>query len=255
MGDKVTSADIRAALKLRYPPNQHALLFEVADGTGGGGHRYADAVAFGLWPSHGNVIEGIEIKVSRADFLAEMKQPEKSQAVFQFCDRWWLACPKGMVKPDELPKTWGMLEFLDNGTLRTSVKAPKLDSTAPDKCFIAAMLRRKAGLDEEASNSLIRREVSNRCREQQAIADKQAEDRASIRVHRAEQAEARYVAIKEATGIDLFAYGCDDDIIKAIALYLRMEKGDGWNSGLAALRKEVARLHGVLSSTMEVANG
>lgn len=109
---KITSAHIRAALLLRYPVGSHALLWEVANGTGGNTRRFADAVAIGLWPSHGHAIEGIEIKVSRSDLLNELKNPEKSQPVYQYCNRWWLACPKGMAIIDEIPQSWGLMELV-----------------------------------------------------------------------------------------------------------------------------------------------
>jgi hypothetical protein len=140
MTARVTAADIRAALALRYPSKSHSLMFEVAPETGSA-TRYADAVAVGLWRSHGHKIEGFEIKVSRSDFLSEMAKPEKSAPVFQYCNHWWLVTPKGLVEPSELPTTWGLMELCGD-MLRVKVKAPALKPVPPTIGFFASLCRR-----------------------------------------------------------------------------------------------------------------
>lgn len=201
---KVTATEIRTALKLRYPPSSHALLWEVAPSTGGG-TRYADAVAFGLWASHGHAIEGIEIKVSRGDFLSEMKQPEKSEPVMRFCNRWWLVCPSGLVSADELPTTWGLLEMSDNGTLRQRVKAPRLDPVAPTLGFMASLIRRSAGMDEEMSNVELGRRVMAEVKVMKNELEKRYIQQANERVQTAEAGIKTLESIKAETGIDLLA--------------------------------------------------
>lgn len=234
---KVTSNDIRGALKLRYPGQSHALLFEVAPSTGGG-TRYADAIAVGLWPSHGHNIEGVEIKVSRSDFLSEMKKPEKSQPVFQYCDRWWLACPKGMVAPEELPVTWGLLELCGE-TLRQKIKAPKLTPAPISIGFLASLVRRHAGMDDEmAANALDKRMAGYAERTKQELAA-EAERRIHARIKEVERATAMIEQINVSTGIDLtrWEYQHDDRLIKAIKLVMEL---DGRWDGIAGLRKSLA---------------
>ncbi|WP_116892943.1 hypothetical protein [Pseudomonas savastanoi] len=49
----------------------------------------------------------IEVKVSRSDFLADRKKPERSAGglgVYRF-----YLCPEGMITPEELPPKWGLL--------------------------------------------------------------------------------------------------------------------------------------------------
>lgn len=215
---KPTSADIRAALKLRYEPASHALLFEVADSTGAAGKRYADAVAVGLWPSHGHRIEGIEVKVSRSDFLNEMKAPEKSQAVFQFCHRWWLACPKGMVKPEELPPTWGLLELHESGTLRERVKAMMLTPIAPTMGFIASLVRRHAGADEDMRRAIVQREVELQTKAIRERLDREAQRTRFDSVEQAKRGLEVLAAIKAQTGLDLTAYNAGDELLAAIKM-------------------------------------
>ena len=53
----------------------------------------------------------VECKVSRADFLADREKAfrQKPEAAMG-CERFYLA-PAGLLKPDELPQGWGLLEL------------------------------------------------------------------------------------------------------------------------------------------------
>ena len=52
----------------------------------------------------------VECKVSRADFLANRRKPEKQMGAF----RYFLTTP-GLVSVDELPAKWGLLEVSGRG--------------------------------------------------------------------------------------------------------------------------------------------
>lgn len=234
----VTSSAICSALKLRFPAESHALMFEVAPSTGGG-TRYADAVAVGLWASHGHLIQGIEIKVSRGDFLSEMKKPEKSEPVMRYCGRWWLACPKGMVKPEELPPTWGMLELDDKGALRVKVKAPILKPEPVTLGFFASLCRRRAGYDEAMSKNEINRLVKVSVDyEKERLQGAQAQ-KLGYRHQQIVDAEAKIAAILEATGIDLTKHSAEDDVIAAVRMFQAIQGAGNWQT-------QFERLHSVL---------
>jgi len=136
-----TSSDLKALLALRYAAPEYAFFIEVANGTGSHQSGYADGVAYSLYPSTGHPIYGFEIKVSRNDWLRELKQPSKAGNVMQYCDKWWLVAPKGVAKLEELPKTWGFLEIVNN-RFYTRKHAPDLDPSPIHPSFIAALLRR-----------------------------------------------------------------------------------------------------------------
>jgi len=242
---KITSADVCAALKLRYPKEQHSLLFEVAPSTGGG-TRYADAVAVGLWASHGHKIEGIEVKVSRSDFLNEMKQPEKSQPVFQFCDLWWLACPKDMVRPDELPKTWGLLELQSDGVLKVKVKAPRLEPRPITLAFFASLCRRMAGVDEEIAASMMQRWRQDLQEQLRRESDATVASRIGARLKEAETTMALIEKIKTETGIDFTSYR-NKDLIETIKVV--QELNVGWRGSLGSVLKEMAALAETIHKT------
>lgn len=101
----------------------------------------ADAVIIGNWPSSDYEVHGFEIKVSRADWLNELKKPDKATAVKQYCHRWYLLIASAsMVKDGELPDDWGLIVPYGNG-LRIIKKAPLLQPKPLEVSFVAALLR------------------------------------------------------------------------------------------------------------------
>lgn len=144
MNKKRNATAMRDLLRKRYNAPAWALLFEVTPGTGANATRWADAVAMSLWPSRGLEINGIEVKVSRSDWLRELKDPAKSEAVQSYCDRWWVVVSDDtIVKDGELPPTWGLL-VARGQALHAKVQAPKLDPKPLDVDFVAALLRRSS---------------------------------------------------------------------------------------------------------------
>lgn len=76
--------------------------------------RICDYMAIDLWPGVGTgsgpKLHGHEVKVSRPDWLTELKDPSKADAFAQYCDFWWLVVSdKDIVKPGELPEGWGLM--------------------------------------------------------------------------------------------------------------------------------------------------
>lgn len=147
-------SDIRKLMHIRYAAPEWALFEEVANGTGGSIKRYADAIAVGLFPSRGLSIQGFEIKVSRSDLKSELMNPEKAEEIAQYCDRWWIVAPAGMVKPEELPETWGLVEAYEN-CLRNKKEAAKLEAKPLTRKFFCALARRAHEVNQSTLNGLI----------------------------------------------------------------------------------------------------
>src|SRR3990167_2764101 len=116
----MTTAEVMFALSKKYDHESYAFLPEVRNSTGfSGAVRTADAIVMGLWPSRGIELEGFEIKTSRQDWMNEIKQPDKSDAIAKYCDRWWLVIgDEKIVKDGELPATWGLMVPGKNNTLK-----------------------------------------------------------------------------------------------------------------------------------------
>ena len=140
----MNTKEIWQLLEKRYPSSEYALLAEVRDRAGFNASRAADAIVMNLWPSRGLLMYGLEIKVSRTDWLREMKQPEKAENIFKFCDKWYLvtADPSVVLKPEqEIPATWGYMTII-KGKLQTIKEAPLLSPKPIDRDFLAALLKR-----------------------------------------------------------------------------------------------------------------
>ncbi len=109
-----SDGDIFTLLKQRYPAPKYSFCFEVPDGTSSSKHRTCDALAIGCWQSVGIQVIGHEIKHSRSDWMKELQDPSKSEAWKQYCNLWYVVAPKGIVKLEELPSSWGLMEPVGN---------------------------------------------------------------------------------------------------------------------------------------------
>lgn len=228
--------DVKSALRARFCSPEWAIFFEVADGTGMNQRRWADAVAMNMYPSRGLEIHGFEIKVSRGDWLRELKNPEKSSTVQQFCDRWWIVAPKELIKPGELPPTWGHYDVTPAGVIRQMVAAPKLEALPTTRAFMAAMMRRAGGVDDEVVNAAIAREREK--------LDEQYRDRVQHEVdRRASQATAaldKLAEFERETGLSLDGYGAIKEIADAVR-FIRHTGALGTWRGLEGLASEAER--------------
>lgn len=128
---------------LRYADRAWACLEQVGNATGHACKRTADLVAFGLWPSQGMEVHGIEIKVARSDWVRELQQPEKvEEGFYRYCDRWYVACPDGLIEPAEVPPSWGLLTIEGGGKVKMARDSSKLESQPWGKGQVAAVMRR-----------------------------------------------------------------------------------------------------------------
>jgi hypothetical protein len=70
----------------------------------------------------------VESKVSRADFLADRDKPFRQKPEIGVgCERYYLA-PRGLVRTEELPAGWGLLEVCGRELERVKVSAKNLRS-------------------------------------------------------------------------------------------------------------------------------
>jgi hypothetical protein len=139
----MTEGELFQALGVLYPAKSHALLPQVGNRTGANTSRHADAVAMGLWPSRGLVLEGFEIKCARGDWVRELAAPEKADAVCRWCDLWWVVvADREIVRAGELPPRWGLLAWdAKAGKLVKVTPAEQLVPEPLGRPFIAALLR------------------------------------------------------------------------------------------------------------------
>lgn len=137
-----SEAALTAKLAEKFAPPAFAFFPQVRNATGYSRvTRTADAVAMGLWPSRGLLLHGFEIKVTRADWLRELKQPEKADEIASRCDLWWIVVPDDtIVQPLELPAPWGLIAPR-GGKLCEKKSATALNAKPVDRGFLAALMR------------------------------------------------------------------------------------------------------------------
>lgn len=89
--------------------------------AGNGQLRTLDALVLDRYKVRGHrEVHGFEVKVSRSDWLRELRDRTKAGAWEAYCHRFWLAVPDpDIVRPDELPPGWGMLAPTDGELLPT----------------------------------------------------------------------------------------------------------------------------------------
>ena len=142
----LTTADVYEALYARYGAfhgngPRYAVAAEVRSGAGFDSRRSADFVAMDLWPSAGLTLHGHEVKVSRSDWLRELKDPSKAAEFTPYMNCWSVVVSdRRIVREGELPDDWGLMAM--RGSLLTVVKkAPRRDALALTPSRLGALLR------------------------------------------------------------------------------------------------------------------
>lgn len=154
-----TEAMVFDRLQYVFPDGPHVRIPQVRNKVGfqGSKERYADGIVLSVYPSRGLWMAGIEIKVSRSDWKKELMSPDKSAPIQAYCDYWYIAAPKGLIDPTELPETWGLIE-VSSKSAEFTVKLDKRQETKPlDRSFAFSLFRK--GLDGMIHQSTVRERV------------------------------------------------------------------------------------------------
>ncbi len=86
------------------------------------------------------------LKISRGDFLRDIKQPLKHRPALTFSNEFFFVAPEGMLKPEELPLFAGLTEVKWNDNhkrlyLQQKVSAPWRDTVPPNWRFVVSLVR------------------------------------------------------------------------------------------------------------------
>jgi len=84
-----------------------------------------DFWAMSCWESNNFDRISYEIKISRGDYLNELKQPQKRDFALAISNYFYFVTPPGLISVDELPPECGLIELSESGKLRTIKKAPR----------------------------------------------------------------------------------------------------------------------------------
>jgi len=212
LAEKPTTPIVMAALRERYCAPEFAFFEEVGD-AGSSSRVYADGVAINMWASRGYSITGFEVKVSRSDWLRELKQPEKSEPVLTKCDYWFLVAPDDVFVPDEVPPSWGILSFKD-GKLREKRKAPKLEPKAITRAFVAQMFRRAHEKEERDISGRVQRALAD----DRAAMERRIEERVKQQTRQLREEAAKWEKVCSAVGEQWIH---DETLIAAIKVVMK----------------------------------
>lgn len=101
---------------------------EVGQNGSWGASSRCDAIYVGFTSASGRLLVGHELKVSRADWLAELNKPGKADAWADECHEWWLVTTPGVVHDGELPDGWGHMVPGRSKTRMRVVQKPRRHS-------------------------------------------------------------------------------------------------------------------------------
>lgn len=82
-----------------------------------------------------------EIKVSRADFLADVANPKKREGYARIADAVIYVAPAGMIAPDEVPAPCGLLVESEPGAFKIARRAKKQRVTLAVEHFMNLILK------------------------------------------------------------------------------------------------------------------
>ena len=150
LADLVTTQQIVELLYKRHSGDDWLCFDEVRIGTGYGkdAEQRLDFWAIEAIPSKRFRRAAYEIKISRSDFLKEIRNPYKRRRGLLLSNEFYFVAPVGMIKPDELPIEAGLIEVRTHQGwgggfyLDTTHAAPWRDTPAPPWSFVCALIRR-----------------------------------------------------------------------------------------------------------------
>jgi hypothetical protein len=166
--ERATATEMLNILESALHAGQNEWLFlrELRIGTGHRHHEMQrlDAFALNCLPYLGMKRICYELKMSRADFLGEVRRPLKRRIGMRFSNEFYFVTPAGMLAHEEVPSDCGLIEIGQAVTEESrrlvrrnegffslqpetgvfcamTVPAPWRDTPGPTWQFVAAMLR------------------------------------------------------------------------------------------------------------------
>lgn len=231
---------MKDALLGRWPASEYVHIHEAPENAARQGRRL-DVLVVSMWRSRGFSVDGVEVKVTMADWKRELDGykdargkdhggPAKAEFWWTHCDRFWIAAPAKVaakIKP-QLPPGWGLLTVGDDGRVRALVDAEVHDREDLPWPVMAGVLRAAA----DTSTTVLLRE-RNAGREQgraevleQAGRTADGEDDPMVKLRLQEltrdneQMRETIRGFEEASGIDLSSRWDAGRVGQAVALVL-----------------------------------
>jgi hypothetical protein len=125
---KMNAIQVESALRIRHGDSrQWVFLTQLLTPTG----RLIDAYAIDCYYSHRYKRIAYEIKVSRSDFISELKEPGKRVSAMHHSDEFYFVAPKGMLDKGDIPEGCGLVKVYED--MRTRVRLRPLEKAETPK--------------------------------------------------------------------------------------------------------------------------
>jgi hypothetical protein len=95
-----------------------------------------------------------EIKVRRADLLADLRRPAKGEAYRWLSGECWYVIRAGIAQPEEIPPVYGVLLADDGGGLQVARPAPRRAMRLPFMVWMALARATPVPVDDDAQPGL-----------------------------------------------------------------------------------------------------
>ena len=145
MKSPISAKEIVELLRQKH---QHPWCFfhELRLGTGYAkkAQKRVDAFAIHSYPSSKFLKIAYEIKISKSDFLSEIKNPKKRIAALELSNQFYFCGPSTAITASLVPPECGLIEVTENHSLKVIKEAPYRDCKPPEWLFFAAISRRIA---------------------------------------------------------------------------------------------------------------
>lgn len=90
-----------------------------------------------------NLTQQIEVKLSRSDFLADKLKPHRINRELDVGMLRSYLCPAGIIKPDELPQSWGLLYYHPDSSIEVIVHPnPQQACSRYEMDIVCSIMRR-----------------------------------------------------------------------------------------------------------------
>lgn len=123
----------------------------IGGGFGKDSEQRFDAWAICYYPSKRNVTTCFEVKVSKADFMSEIRNPKKRRAGLRLSNEFYFVTPEKMLKVEDIPVECGLMEITELGKIREVIPAPFRDIEPPTWLFMASVARRQIAKEAVSS--------------------------------------------------------------------------------------------------------
>lgn len=95
---------------------------------------------------YGSVL--IECKASRSDYLADKKKMYRRKPENGMGDYRYYMAPLGLIKADELPEKWGLLEIQENGRIKMIKIPERQESNKTHEITVLISTLRRLNIDD-----------------------------------------------------------------------------------------------------------